>query len=164
MLPDEIIKSARIMIVDDEMASVRLLERMLERAGYRSVTSTTDARQAVGLFAATQPDLVLLDLHMPDIDGLEVLEALHEEIPSDSYVPIVILTGDNRSEMKLRALAAGAKDFLTKPFDQVEVMFRIRNLVEARFFFLRGYARAPLAEAGYGAGPEERLPGFFAGR
>lgn len=140
MIKDEVIKGARILIVDDEQASVRLLERMLERAGYTNVYSTNDSRQAAELVRGSEPDLVLLDLMMPDFDGWEVLEQLRTIIPEDSYLPIVVLTGDPRPEPRVRALVAGAKDFLAKPFDQFEAMLRIRNLLEARFLFrkLRG--------------------------
>lgn len=140
MISDEVIKGARILIVDDEQASVRLMERMLERAGYGNVHSTTDSRQAIELVREAEPDLILLDLMMPDFDGWEVLEQLRTIIPEDAYVPIIVLTGDPRPEPRVRALVAGAKDFLAKPFDQFEAMLRIRNLLEARFLFrkLRG--------------------------
>lgn len=135
MIPEEVIKSASILIVDDEQASVRLLERMLGRAGYTTVLSTTDPREAVELFAEAKPDLVLLDLHMPDLDGLEVLDRIRTAVPPQSYLPVVVLTADPRPEPRLRALLAGAKDFLTKPFDQFEVLLRIHNLLEARCLF-----------------------------
>lgn len=140
MIKDEVIKGAHILIVDDEQASVRLLERMLERAGYTNVHSTTDSRQAAELVQENEPDLILLDLMMPDFDGWEVLEQLRTIMPDDSYLPIIVLTGDPRPEPRVRALVAGAKDFLAKPFDQFEAMLRIRNLLEARLLFrkLRG--------------------------
>lgn len=135
MIQDQVIKDARILIVDDEEASIRLLERVLERAGYRNVHSTTDPTQVASLVAAEEPDLILLDLLMPDHDGWEVLDELREIVPRDTYLPIIVLTGDPRPEPRLRALVAGAKDFLSKPFDQFEILLRIHNLLEARLLF-----------------------------
>lgn len=135
MIPDGLIKGASILIVDDEPASVRLLERMLERAGYTDFTSTTDPREAVDLFRRVGPDLLLLDLHMPDVDGFELLDRFRSLTPEGTYLPILVLTADLRPEPRLRALLAGAKDFLTKPFDQFEVLLRIHNLLETRMIF-----------------------------
>jgi CheY-like chemotaxis protein len=135
MIKDDVLKAARILIVDDEQSSVRLLERMLERAGYTNVHSTTDARRVPEMVAEAEPDLILLDLMMPDVDGWEVLEQLRTVVPDDSYLPVIVLTGDPRPEPRLRALVAGAKDFLAKPFDQFEALLRIHNLLEARLLF-----------------------------
>lgn len=135
MIKDEVLKGADILIVDDEQASVRVLERMLERAGYRNVRSTTDSRRIVEMIAAAEPDLILLDLMMPDFDGWAVLDALSEVVPPETYLPVIMMTGDDRPEPRLRALAVGAKDFLTKPYDPFEAMLRIHNLLEARFLF-----------------------------
>ncbi len=125
---------ARILVVDDEPANVRLLERMLAEGGYRQVKSTTDSRQVLGLYAEFQPDLILLDLMMPHLDGIAVIQQLH--VPEDVFLPILVLTADATSEAKKRALEAGAKDFLTKPFDRLEVMLRIRNLLDTRSLYL----------------------------
>lgn len=133
----EIVERARILLIDDEMANVRLLERLLERAGYRSVHGTTDAREALELFRHVQPDLIVLDLHMPDVGGLDLLEAIQRELPPDTYLPILVLTADLGDAARLRALLGGAKDFLTKPVDGVEIMLRIRILLETRFLFRR---------------------------
>ncbi len=127
------IETAKIMVVDDEPANVRLLERILEQAGYASVTGITDSRQVVPRYREIGPDLILLDLMMPHLDGMAVMVELEKHIPPDDYLPILVLTADVTVEAKRRALAAGARDFLTKPFDQVEVLLRIRNLLEARF-------------------------------
>lgn len=132
---DEILEHARILIVDDEQANVRVMERMLETAGYRQVHGTTDPRRAVELYREIQPDLILLDLVMPDLDGFEVMERLQAEVAPRSYLPILVLTADLRNETRLRALLLGAKDFLTKPLDRVEAMLRIRILLETRFLF-----------------------------
>lgn len=135
MITDEALKGARILVVDDEQSSVRLLERMLERAGYTNVQSTTDPRRVDDMVTEAEPDLILLDLMMPDLDGWEVLDRLRAIVPDNSYLPVIVLTGDTRPEPRLRALVAGAKDFLAKPFDQFEALLRIHNLLEARFLF-----------------------------
>ncbi len=127
------LNQARVLIVDDEPANVRLLERILGLAGCRQVRSTTDSRQTLPLFLDFQPDVVLLDLNMPHFNGFAVLGQLRAEIPVDDYLPILVLTADITIETKRQALAGGAKDFLTKPLDHAEVVLRIRNLVENRF-------------------------------
>jgi putative two-component system response regulator len=123
---------ARILVVDDEPANVRLLDLMLARAGYREVVTTTDSRRVVELFRADAPDLVLLDLHMPHIDGLAVLAQLAELVPDGEYLPILVLTADVTEEARERALSSGAHDFLTKPLQRTEVLLRIRNLLATR--------------------------------
>ena len=128
------LNEARILIVDDELANVRLLERLLKQTGYHSIVTTTDPRQVRGLYDELRPDLILLDLMMPHLDGVAVMGQL--AIPEDAYVPILVLTADITMEAKQRALAAGAKDFLTKPFDRVEVLLRIKNLLDTRFLYL----------------------------
>jgi signal transduction histidine kinase len=125
---------ARILVVDDEPANVRLLERMLAEAGYRQVKSTTDSRQVPALYGELQPDLILLDLMMPHLDGVAVIRQLG--IPDDVFLPVLVLTADATAEAKKRALEAGAKDFLTKPFDRLEVLLRIRNLLDTRALYL----------------------------
>jgi signal transduction histidine kinase len=124
--------NATILIVDDEEANILLLERMLAKAGYTKITSTVDSRQALPLFDAITPDLVLLDLNMPAPNGFEILEGIKQRIPADSYLPILVLTGDSDPIAKQKALAGGAKDFLIKPFNLTEVLLRIGNLVETR--------------------------------
>jgi putative two-component system response regulator len=133
---------ARILVVDDERVNVVLLERILEQDGYRNVRSTTDSYQAAALYDELEPDLVLLDLHMPGLDGFAVLEQLEGRIPGDTFLPVLILTADIRPEIKRRALSAGAKDFVTKPFDRTEVLLRIQNLLETRFLHLRVHREA----------------------
>lgn len=125
-----------ILIVDDQENNVRILERMLRRAGYDQLFTTTDPRQALPLFLEHQPDLLLLDLHMPYLDGFGVLELVGPHVPEGSYLPILVLTADISTEAKQRALSMGAKDFLAKPFDTTEVLLRIKNLLEARFLYL----------------------------
>ncbi len=128
-----IISKAKILIVDDEQANVRLLERILELIGATRVVSTTDPREVMALFVDFRPDLVLLDLHMPHVSGFEIMEQIKVLSYEDHPVPVLVLTADVTARTKHRALSAGAKDFLTKPLDQPEVLLRIRNLLETRF-------------------------------
>lgn len=130
------LSQAKVLIVDDEPANVRLLERILALAGCHQVRSTIDSRQALPLFLECEPDIVLLDLNMPYFNGFAVLEHLKSAIAPEEYLPILILTADITIETKRRALAGGAKDFLTKPLDHAEVILRIQNLVENRFLRL----------------------------
>lgn len=133
----EALANAAILIVDDQEANVALLEGLLLDEGYTNVHSTTDPRRAEPLFCRLAPDLVLLDLHMPHLDGFAVLERLRACIPPDTYVPVLVLTADIGAEVKRRALREGARDFLSKPFDFDEVTARIRNLLETRLLHLR---------------------------
>jgi putative two-component system response regulator len=128
-------RDARIVIVDDQEANVELLEALLEGAGYCNLVSTTDSSKALHLCAQVAPDLLLLDLHMPTPDGFEVLELLQPWIEG-RWFPVLVLTADASPEAKHRALANGAKDFLTKPLDRIEVLLRVRNLLEVRYLQL----------------------------
>lgn len=132
-----ILPPAKILIVDDEPSNVRLLERMLELFGGLEWRSTFDPREAIPLFAEFQPDLVLTDLHMPHLDGYQVIEQLKQIIPEDSFLPIVVLTADITAETRRKALSAGASDFITKPLDTTEVQLRLQNLLENRFLNLK---------------------------
>ena len=124
--------TAKILIVDDEKANVLLLEMILEDAGYKNVHSTTDARQALPIFLKIRPDLVLLDLSMPHLNGFAVMEQLLPQMREDT-VPIIVLTADSTLRVKHKSLQQGARDFLTKPLDEIEVLLRINNLLESRF-------------------------------
>ena len=124
--------NARLLIVDDEPANVRLLERLLARAGYTDIHGTTDAREALPLAETIAPDLVLLDLRMPHMSGIEVLKGLRKSAAADVHLPVLVLTADVTRAALHDALQAGARDFLTKPFDPDEVLLRIRNLLETR--------------------------------
>jgi len=121
----------KILIIDDEPANVALLEAMLAFNGLTAVKSIMDPRLAVKTIADFDPDLLLLDLMMPYMDGFAVLETVRSD-PSELFLPVVILTADSNEESKVRALRAGATDFLLKPFDQIEVLLRIKNLLETR--------------------------------
>ena len=133
---DAQLKEARILIVDDEEANLVMLRRLLSKAGYTEVGGTTESQQALSLYRELEPDLILLDLHMPGLDGFGVLEQLAPVIPKDSYLPILMLTGDRTPAAKQRALSLGAKDFVAKPFDGDEVLLRIHNLLEPRLMHL----------------------------
>jgi signal transduction histidine kinase/CheY-like chemotaxis protein len=135
-----------VLIVDDEPANTELLEAFLEDEGYR-LHSTNDPRDVLGLCQAIRPDLLLLDLHMPFLDGFSVMRQVRELTPEDVYFPVLVLTADVSDTMKERALAGGAKDFLLKPLDAVEVQLRIRNLLETRFLHERQREARLAAEA-----------------
>ena len=134
------ILSAKILVVDDKEANVRLLEGMLRVAGYTSVTSTFDPRQVCELYRQHRYSLILLDLQMPGLDGFQVMEAL-KEIEGDGYLPVIVITA--QPGHKLRALEAGAKDFVSKPFDLAELRARVHNILEVRLLHLetRRYIR-----------------------
>jgi signal transduction histidine kinase len=136
VMQNSIISKARILVVDDEASNVRLLERILQMFGCNRICTTTDPRRALALFLEEEPDLVLLDLHMPYIDGFEIMEQFKKALPPDGYLPILVLTADVTVETKRRALALGAKDLVTKPLDHSEVVLRIKNLLENRFLHL----------------------------
>ncbi len=128
---------ARILVVDDEPPNVRLLQRALEQAGYVNVEVTTDSRRVAGLLAEFEPDIILLALLMPYLDGFEVMDQLTRLVLPSTYLPILVLTADITDETKRKALARGAKDFLTKPFDLEEVLLRIHNMLETRQLHLQ---------------------------
>lgn len=134
---DRQIEEARILLIDDEPINIRFLEKCLTRSGYTSLTATTDPREGCDLFHQVHPDLVLLDLHMPVMTGFEVMEEMRVSIPEGRLIPVIVLTGDHDPELRRRALATGAKDYLTKPLRVDEVLLRIRNLLETRFLHLR---------------------------
>jgi PAS domain S-box-containing protein len=131
VLPDAV-RGARVLVVDDNTANVLLLQRLLRAAGLVNVDGYTDAHAALEQCVESVPDLLLLDLHMPPPDGFQVMEALSSRLPPDVFLPVLVLTADAGDEIKRRALAAGAKDFLTKPLDNVEVVLRVRNLLETQ--------------------------------
>ncbi|HXQ76639.1 MAG TPA: adenylate/guanylate cyclase domain-containing protein [Gemmatimonadaceae bacterium] len=128
--PADILK-AKVLIVDDQEANVLLLERTLGGAGYVSLASTRDPRAVCDLHRENRYDLILLDLQMPVMDGFEVMEGL-KQIEGDGYLPVLVVTA--QPDHKLRALRAGAKDFVSKPFDLAEVLTRVRNMLEVRLY------------------------------
>ena len=130
---DSTFKNANILIVDDKVANIDILAGLLEIQGYSNIKTTTDPRLVVSLFKSFNPDLILLDLMMPYLTGFEVMVQLKELIPDGTYLPILVLTADIAVEAKQRALAGGARDFLAKPFNLIEVGLRIKNLLFARY-------------------------------
>jgi putative two-component system response regulator len=125
---------ARILVIDDHQANLDAIQRILRSAGFVCVNSTTDPLVGATLVQAWTPDLVLLDLHMPRLDGFGVLDLIRQQL-SESYLPVVMLTADSNEETKRRALASGVKDFLLKPFDATEAVLRIGNLLETRSLY-----------------------------
>jgi putative two-component system response regulator len=122
----------KILIVDDEEMSVVMLEHFLRGTGYTRLRSVRDSRDVVDVCASFDPDLILLDLIMPNMDGYSILEKLRAVDDADAFLPIVVLTADTTEEAKEHALEAGATDFLVKPVSRTEALLRIRNLLEIR--------------------------------
>jgi len=133
--PEDVL-AGKILIVDDEATNVRLLEHLLSQNGFQQIRSTTDSRDVEWIYQEFKPDLVLLDLNMPHLDGLQVMENL-QELENETYPSILVLTADNNDEVKIRSLISGALDFLGKPFDVVEALVRIRNLLNVRLLHNR---------------------------
>ncbi|HEY3489368.1 MAG TPA: response regulator [Candidatus Deferrimicrobiaceae bacterium] len=129
MITQDDILNAGILIVDDKEVNIVLLERMLRGAGYVTISSTTDPAAVCDLYARDHYDLILLDLQMPGMSGFQVMEEL-KKIEPDGYLPVLVITA--QPDHKLRALKAGAKDFISKPFDLAEVLARVRNMLEVR--------------------------------
>lgn len=131
-LTEEDILNASILVVDDQQANVALLEALLGEAGYTQVSSVMNPLEVAGLYRKHHYDLILLDLQMPEMDGFQVMECLKANI-EDDYLPVIVLTA--QPGHKLRALQAGAKDFISKPFDVIEVKTRIHNMLEVRLLY-----------------------------
>jgi putative two-component system response regulator len=125
------IKNSNILIIDDEAANVKLLERILETAGYKNITSSQDPNDTVALFKEKNSDLILLDLNMPKLDGYAVMAKLNE-IEGITLPPILVLTAQHMQSFRQRALDSGAIDYVTKPFDANELLSRVRNLLEVQ--------------------------------
>jgi signal transduction histidine kinase len=142
--PKKYLKS-KILIVDDEPSNVLLLEEMMGQEGYDNLHSTTDSTQSLRMFTEVQPDLILLDLNMPGMDGFEVMEQL-KKVDPETLVPILVLTALKDEKTKLRALRSGAKDFLSKPFELTEASLRIKNLLEMRLLHQRVQSHNQLLE------------------
>jgi PleD family two-component response regulator len=148
MISEPLLHRMKILIIDDERITVVMLEHLLRRSGYSRLLGLTDSRRALEICATFNPDLILLDLMMPDTDGFAVLEMLRSSDASESFLPIVVLTADVSEEAKERALEAGATDFLVKPVSRTEALLRIRNLLEVRrLHVILENKRAALEEA-----------------
>lgn len=128
--------SARILIVDDHESSADVLVRVLRVAGYREVIAVTDSRKVLPIFGDFDPDLLILDVRMPHLDGFAVLRQVQSR-RHEVFLPVLMITGDADAGVKEQALANGAADFLQKPFDPMEVVLRLRNLLRLRFFTIR---------------------------
>jgi putative two-component system response regulator len=139
------IKASRILIVDDNPANVELLVIMLENDGYSNIHSTTDSRQVIGMLTEAEHDILLLDIRMPHLDGIAVLNLL-ANLSRDDFLPVLVLTAQTDQETRKAALAAGAKDFITKPFLQWEVLQRIHNMLLTRLYYKGQRQRADLLE------------------
>lgn len=142
------VASRRILAIDDEEANVLLLRNLLEQEGYSDVHCLTDPTQALQHYIDLEPDLVLLDLMMPQVDGFQLLEAFGRHDKPDEFRPVLVLTADTTLHARRRALSLGAKDFVAKPFDVIEVALRISNLLETRILYERlRQARGSLSPA-----------------
>ncbi len=140
IVSDSDILGARILIVDDQDSNIALLEQLLSETGYTNVTSTMKPQEVCALHRKNRYDLILLDLQMPGMDGFQVMEGLKTN-DADAYLPVLVITA--QPGHKLRALRAGARDFVSKPFDLVEVKTRIRNMLEVRLLYrqLENYSK-----------------------
>lgn len=127
-----VLTDMKILIVDDNLANIEVAQQILEGSGYSQFLSTRDPETVVHLCEAWEPDLVLLDLHMPGVDGYRVLGRLRDRIREPEALPVLVVTADGTSEARHRALSMGARDFITKPLDQVELLLRVRNLLQTR--------------------------------
>lgn len=133
IVPDDAtVKAARILAVDDEAANLSLVERAFRREGFQQIATFLDARDALSDFAAHPPDLVLLDLMMPGVDGYELLESFCRLTSEADYLPIFVLTADSTMNARLRALSLGANDVLLKPYDVAELLMRSWVLLDTR--------------------------------
>ena len=130
MIFDEEILSAKVLIIDDQKVNARLLEEILRKSGYKDITCIYDARDAQTVYAALKPHAVVLDLNMPYLDGFQVITQL-KEIEGDDYLPVLMLTQAGDNDLRFLALESGARDYLNKPYDRVEVLLRLRNIIEA---------------------------------
>lgn len=132
---DRSLKESNILIIDDIVSNVQILEGFLQLKGYSNVIGISDSRQVVEKLANFEPDLILLDLNMPYYSGYEIIDQIKSILSSNDYIPILVLTADSSEDAKLRALQAGASDFLSKPFNLLEVDLRIRNLLFTAYLY-----------------------------
>ncbi len=123
---------SRILAVDDDEAALETLERVLRKAGFQYVQTLTDSRLVLPKFMSFRPDILLLDLRMPHLDGFMVLRQVRDRVPKGELFPILAISGDMSTEAKQRALVEGATDFISKPYDAIEVVLRVKNLLESR--------------------------------
>jgi PleD family two-component response regulator len=141
------LRAAKILIIDDEEADIRVLEWAFQTAKFPNVRSVTDSSRALEVLTQFQPDIVLLDLNMPAPDGFAILMQFRKTAPTGDFLPVLVLTGQDTAEARSRAMAAGANDFLGKPVDYAEVMVRIKNLLQTRFLHQRAKGMQKQLEA-----------------
>jgi signal transduction histidine kinase len=135
-ITEDNLKRARILIIDDQVGNICLLQSVFNRTGFVNHTSLTDSREAIQRILELQPDLILLDLNMPNVTGFDVLHELRTNLPPDAFLPVLVITGESNPKTKRKSLAAGATDFLQRPFDMTELLMRIRNLLRTRLLHL----------------------------
>ena len=133
MISDEMIFAAKILAIDDNILNIQILKKILSSAGFINITTTTDPTQATTLYKEIKPDLILLDLNMPHMDGFAVMAKLSVLYPDD-YLPILVLTAEDES-IRFKALQSGGKDFLHKPYERMDVLLRSRNIIEVRLLY-----------------------------
>jgi EAL domain-containing protein (putative c-di-GMP-specific phosphodiesterase class I)/FixJ family two-component response regulator len=146
---------ARVLIIDDEDANIALLHTLLKKVGFKAIESTTDSRLAAGLASRFEPDLILLDLHMPHLDGYAILEQLAPMITAPVPVPVLVLTADITPEARQRALSLGARDFVSKPFKIGELVLHIGNLVDTRMNQLELSRKVTMMQSNRDADPDD---------
>ena len=135
MVSEEKILNAKILIIDEEEAHVSHLMEILQRASYRNITFTYNPVRAIELYKEISPDLVFLDVDMPHLDGFEIMRLL-QEVEGDNYLPVVVISDSDDQSIRHRAMESGAKDCLNKPYDRIEVLVRIHNLIEVRMLHM----------------------------
>jgi putative two-component system response regulator len=145
VITEEQFLEAKILIVDDEPANIRMLKTFLNAEGYICIESITDSRETIDFYEKYQPDLVLLDLNMPHLNGLEILEQLNN-LEQKYKVPVMVLTAQIDIDSRIKALDLGARDFLSKPFDLIELKMRIKNLLEVRLLIGQLYQEQVVLE------------------
>ena len=131
MMTESDIQKAKILIVEDDKISIRMLENILRKAGYSNLRSLMDPREARSTYQEFLPDIILLDFNMPHLNGFQVMEEL-KTVETENYLPILMITEEESPQIRLKALESGAKDFLNKPYERVEVLLRIHNMLEVR--------------------------------
>jgi len=127
-----LVQDSRLLIVDDKCSNIVVLQRILQQEGYQNVCSTTDSREVIDQLRVFRPDLILLDLMMPKVDGYAVIVQLRGWIPDDEFLPIIVITADVSRGARQKALSLGANDFITKPVDATDVVLRVQNLLHTQ--------------------------------
>lgn len=130
-------RAARILVADDEPSNARLVVRVLERAGFRGVRATSDPRVVLSLYNEIQPDVVVLDLHMPHMDGFDLLSAIRQQLEPGDVLPVLVLTGDPSLDARARAHELGARDYVMKPFEGADLVMRVERMAELRLVHRR---------------------------